>query len=233
MSRHGHRDGRRLQRRRRRRDARRAGRLGVRLGPASPTASYLRIDAIVEAALATGADAIHPGYGFLAERAAFARAVTDAGLIFVGPSPEAIDSARRQAGRPTARPGRGVATVPGHPRARAGRPARRACRRSSSRPPRRSASRCSSRRRPAAGDGGCAGSSARRPARRAAAAACRGGVRVRRWDGLPRARGPAGAPHRGPAARRPRRPRSSPSGSATARSSDATRSSWRRRRRPA
>ena len=64
----------------------------VRLGPAPAAESYLRVDAIIAAALATGAEAIHPGYGFLSERAAFARAVTDAGLTFIGPHAEAIDA---------------------------------------------------------------------------------------------------------------------------------------------
>lgn len=64
----------------------------VRLGPAAPAESYLRIDRIIQAALATESQAIHPGYGFLAERAAFARAAEAAGVVFVGPSSDAIDA---------------------------------------------------------------------------------------------------------------------------------------------
>ncbi|MGQ9829062.1 MAG: acetyl-CoA carboxylase biotin carboxylase subunit [Roseiflexus sp.] len=62
------------------------------IGPAPASESYLRIEAIIEAALRAGAQAIHPGYGFLAERAAFSRACRDAGLAFVGPPPEAIEA---------------------------------------------------------------------------------------------------------------------------------------------
>ena len=62
----------------------------VRIGPPPATESYLDVAAILRAARATGAQAIHPGYGFLAENAAFARAVSDAGLIFVGPPADAI-----------------------------------------------------------------------------------------------------------------------------------------------
>ncbi len=86
----------------------------VHIGPSAPKESYLRGERIIEAALATGAQAVHPGYGFLSENEDFAQACADAGLVFIGPPPSAIKAmglkseAKRLMGRA------GVPLVPGY-----------------------------------------------------------------------------------------------------------------------
>jgi len=85
----------------------------VRLGPAPARESYLSIPAVLEAARKTDARLIHPGYGFLAENAAFARACADAGRIFVGPSPEAIAAMGSKTGSRQLMEKAGVPVVPG------------------------------------------------------------------------------------------------------------------------
>ena len=84
------------------------------IGAAAPSASYLNIPAIIAAARQSGAGAIHPGYGFLAENAAFAQAVTDAGLIFIGPGAQAISAMGNKAGAKLLMQQAGVPCIPGY-----------------------------------------------------------------------------------------------------------------------
>lgn len=86
----------------------------VHIGEALPAQSYLNIPAIIAAAKRSGADAVHPGYGFLAENAEFAQACRDAGLVFIGPSPEAIIAMGNKAGAKKLMIDAGVPCIPGY-----------------------------------------------------------------------------------------------------------------------
>ena len=86
----------------------------VHIGPAPAAESYLKVAALLAAARRTGAEAVHPGYGFLSENAAFAQACADAGLVFIGPPPEAIAAMGDKAGAKRRMIAAGVPTAPGY-----------------------------------------------------------------------------------------------------------------------
>ena len=86
----------------------------IRIGPAAPKESYLRADRILDAAKATGAEAIHPGYGFLSENADFAQACAEAGIVFIGPPASAIRAMGLKAEAKRLMGDAGVPLVPGY-----------------------------------------------------------------------------------------------------------------------
>jgi acetyl-CoA carboxylase biotin carboxylase subunit len=87
----------------------------VHIGPSPSTESYLKIDRIIDAAKKTGAEAIHPGYGFLAENPGLARACKDAGIVFIGPPPEAMEAVGDKVRARKLMTDAGVPVVPGTP----------------------------------------------------------------------------------------------------------------------
>src|SRR5215213_3390533 len=86
----------------------------VPIGPAPASESYLSIEKIVSACRRTGAEAVHPGYGFLSERGAFPQALAKAGIVFIGPNPNAIRIMGDKIAAKTAAEKAKVTTVPGH-----------------------------------------------------------------------------------------------------------------------
>ena len=88
--------------------------IAIPIGPAPAAESYLVIDKIVRACKDSGAEAVHPGYGFLSEREAFARALADAGIVFIGPNPRAIAAMGDKIESKKAAAAAHVSTVPGH-----------------------------------------------------------------------------------------------------------------------
>ena len=198
----------------------------VHIGPDEAAKSYLRIEAIVDAAQRTGADAVHPGYGFLAENARFAQACQDAGLTFIGPSPDVIAMMGSKTAARGAAIRAGVPVVPGTEQPFDIRT-----------PDEVVAEGCRAIGYPvvvkAVAGGGGKGMRVVEQAGDLAAIRDRavgGGRGLRRHQHLPRAPDHPSPPYRDPAARRSPRHRSCRSSSASARSSAAIRR-WSRSRR--
>src|SRR5262245_30464091 len=84
------------------------------IGPAPSAESYLKIERIVEVCRTTGAEAVHPGYGFLSENPVFARALAEVGVTFIGPGPEAIAAMGDKIESKKLARAAGISTVPGH-----------------------------------------------------------------------------------------------------------------------
>ena len=191
--------------------------VAIPLGGASPAESYLRADALLDAARRAGADAIHPGYGFLSENAAFAQSVIDAGLTWIGPSPEAIAAMGSKTEARDRMERAGVPVLPGARLDGEVDGALRAIADGIGFPLLVKAS---------AGGGGKGMRLVEQPAELAVGARgrpARGGVGVRRRHRVPRALRAARAARRDPDRRRPRTAASARCTSATARSSAATR----------
>src|SRR3981189_3972675 len=87
----------------------------VLIGPPAAAESYLVMEKIIEACAKSGAEAVHPGYGFLSEREAFPRALAQAGVVFIGPNPGAIAAMGDKIESKKAAAQANVATAPGHP----------------------------------------------------------------------------------------------------------------------
>src|SRR6201992_1673278 len=94
--------------------ARRMGIKTVFIGPAPAAESYLVADKIIDACRQTGAQAVHPGFGFLSEKAEFAQRCADEGIVFIGPNPHAIEAMGDKIASKKSAAAAGVSCVPGH-----------------------------------------------------------------------------------------------------------------------